>query len=161
VRALKYDTLFLCLFAALSVRAQNRKPGVYELTLTTTTSSPSAKVYPPRVSQVCLTQQMIDKYGAIVPDNLTRACQLTNIVKKPGGMSADIVCSGGINGKGAIDVNWNDSEHAKGVIHFSGTIHPRDADIKLEWSATTTSVYKGPDCSVLAPTPAHAPPANP
>jgi hypothetical protein len=160
MRTIERSVLLASLFAfALSASPQDRKPGLYELTLTTTTVSPSATTYPPRTSQVCLTQQLIDKYGAIVPENLTRACQLANVVKKPGGMTADLVCSGFIMGKGTLEVNWSDSEHAKGNLHFSGTIHPGDNEIKIEWSAATSSVYKGPDCGALKPVP--LPPATP
>jgi Protein of unknown function (DUF3617) len=137
--------------ATLAASAQERKPGLYEVTLVTTTVSPSANSYPPRVTQVCLTQSMIDKYGAIVPDNLTHLCQLANVVKKPGGMSADLVCSGPITGNGTLAVNWTDSEHTKGHIHFSGSIHPGENEIKIEWNADTTSVFKSPDCGVVKP----------
>jgi len=160
MRALKSCVLQICLFAAiLPAGAQDRKPGLYELTLTTTTVSPSASRYPPRTSQVCLTQEMIDKYGAIVPDNLTRICQLANVVKKPGGTTADLICSGPLEGKGSLEVNWSDSEHAKGILHFSGTMHPGDKEIKIEWTAATASVYKGPDCGALKP--ATPPPPTP
>jgi len=149
----KHSFLFACLIVAtLSVPAQDRKPGVYEVTLVTTTVSPRPEEHSPRTWQACLTQEMIDKYGAIVPDNLSHVCQLVNVVKKTGGMTADIACSGPVIGKGTLDVVWSDSEHSKGNIHFSGTIHPGDSDIKIEWSSTTTSVYKGPDCGTLKPT---------
>jgi len=151
----------LLLPIALGAPAQERKPGLYDLTIVTTTASPSAKSYPPRTMQVCLTQEMIDKYGAIVPENLTNACQLVNVVKKRGGMTADMVCSGGITGKGVIEVNWTDSEHTKGTLHFAGVIHPRDTDIKLEWTAETTSAYKGPTCTLPPATPPPAPAPNP
>jgi hypothetical protein len=154
--------LSVCLLtAALHASAQDRKPGLYELTLTTTTVSPTPSKYPPRTSNICLTQEMIDKYGAIVPDNLTRICQLVNVVKKPGGMTADMVCSRGLVGKGTLEVNWSDSEHAKGLLKFSGTMHPGDTDIKIEWSATTSSVYKGPDCGDVKPVPSPPPAAAP
>jgi hypothetical protein len=146
---------------ALAVCAQDRKPGLYELTMVTTTVSPSANTYPPRTMQVCLTQDMIDKYGAIVPENLTRACQFANIVKKAGGMTADLVCSGFIMGKGTIVVNWSDSEHSKGNLHFSGTIRPGDNEVKIEWNAATNSAYKGPDCGALATPPPAPPPTAP
>jgi hypothetical protein len=149
--------LVLLIAIPFSAPAQERKPGLYDLTVTTTTVSPSAQTYPPRTSQACLTQEMIDKYGAIVPQNLTRACQFVNVVKKRGGMTADLVCTTGITGKGTLEVNWSDAEHAKGTLHFSGVIHPRDADIKIEWTATTASAYKAPDCGALAPTPPTAP----
>jgi len=137
---------------ALGANAQNRKPGLYDLTVTTTTVSPppSAPVAA-RTRQVCLTQEMIDKYGAIIPERMTHLCQLTNVVKKPGGMTADMVCSGHLTGKGTLEVTWTDSEHATGKLHFSGTMQPGDEPIKVEWSAVTDSVYKGPDCGDLKP----------
>jgi hypothetical protein len=159
MHAIKYSLLFGCLITAtLVATAQDRKPGLYEVTLVTTTVSPTPEVHPPRTWQACLTQEKIDKYGAIVPDYLSNVCQLANVVKKPGGTTADIVCSGRFNGKGTLEINWSDSEHSKGNIHFSGTMHPGDSDIKIEWSATTTSVYKGYDCSVLKPS---TPPSTP
>lgn len=152
MRAIKKNSLLFgwLIAATLSVPAQDRKPGLYEVTLVTTTVSPAPEVHSPRTWQACLTQEKIDKYGAIVPDYLSNVCQLVNVVKKTGGMTADMVCSGGhITGRGTLEVNWSDSEHSKGTLHFSGTIHPGDSDIKIEWSATTTSVYKGPDCGSL------------
>lgn len=160
MRAIKRNILlFACLVGATLSVAQDRKPGLYEVTLVTTTVSPTPEVHPPRTWQACLTQEKIDKYGAIVPDYLSNVCQLVNVVKKSGGMTADMVCSGShITGKGTLEVNWSDSEHSKGNLHFSGTIHPGDTDIKIEWSATTSSVYKGPDCGTLKPpTPPTAP----
>lgn len=159
MRAPKCCILGICLFTAtFAARAQDRKPGLYEVTLTTTTVAPTPSARPPRTWQACLTQDMIDKYGAIVPDRLTQACQLANIDKKSGGMKADLVCSRSIVGKGTLDVTWSDSEHSKGNLHFSGTIHPGDNEIKIEWTAITTSVYKGPDCGAIKPaTPAPAP----
>ena len=152
MHAIKYGLLFGCFIApTLAATAQDRKPGLYEVTLVTTTVSPTPEVHPPRTWQACLTQEMIDKYGAIVPENLSNVCQLVNVVKKPGGMTADIVCSAAIKGKGMLEVVWSDSEHSKGNLHFSGTIHPGDNDIKIEWNAVTSSVYKGPDCGTLKP----------
>jgi hypothetical protein len=156
--------LLSCLLSfALITRAQDRKPGLYDMTIVTTTVLPSASTYPPHTMQYCLTQAMVDKYGAMVPDTPIRACQLANVVKKSGGMTADLVCSGAINGNGKIEVNWFDSEHAKGNIHFSGTIRPGQNEIKIEWNAASNSVYKSPDCGAIKPppTPAPAPPSAP
>ena len=131
--------------------AQQRKPGLYDLTITTTTVSPSARVYPARTRQVCLTQQSIDQYGTFDPETFSNnLCHLANVVTKFNGMSADIVCSGGLNGQGTLKAEWSDSEHSKGTIHFSGTVHPGQNDIKIEWTANTTAVYRGPDCGALA-----------
>jgi hypothetical protein len=156
MHATKCSVLFACLFTATHAaksqdQKQDQKPGVYEVTLVTTTVSPTPETHPPRTWQACLTPEMIEKYGAIVPNYLSNVCQLVNVAKKPGGMTADIACYGRFTGKGTLEVNWSDSEHSKGNLHFSGTMHPGDSDIKVEWSATTSSVYKGPDCSVLNP----------
>jgi hypothetical protein len=160
MRTIERSVLFaIFLGASISASPQDRKPGLYDVTLTTTTVTPSSNTYPPRTMQACLTQEMIDKYGAIVPETPSRACQFINITKKPGGMTADFSCSGFIMGKGTLVVNWSDSEHTKGNLHFSGTIRPGDNEIKIEWNAATTSVYKGPDCGAVKPAPPSSPPA--
>ncbi len=147
--------LFMAIHASTSAQdaapAPERKPGLYDVTFSTITTAPSASTTPTRTRQVCLTQAMIDKYGAIVPDNLTHICQLANVVKKSGGMTADLVCSGPVTGKGTLTVNWSDSEHSKGEIHFSGSMQPGATPIKIEFSATTASTYKGPDCGTFRP----------
>lgn len=146
---------------------QTQKPGLYDVTITTTTISPSRKtapsgtIHPPRNIQSCLTQDMIDQYGAIVPQYLANTCQLTNVIKKPGRMTADMVCAGRMTGKGTLDIGWNDSERAKGVLHFRGTMRPGQKEIKIEWSAVTTSVYKGPECGELTPAAGGAQPSTP
>jgi Protein of unknown function (DUF3617) len=136
---------------SFAARAQERKPGLYELTITTTTVLPAASTYPARTFQACLTQEMIDQYGAIFPDRLTRVCQLANVVKKAGGMTADMVCTGPLTGKGTLAVSWNDAEHTTGNLHFSGTMFPGEKEIKVEWSAVTKSVFKSPDCGDILP----------
>jgi hypothetical protein len=148
------------LAATFAAAAQDRKPGLYEVTVTTVTAAPAPSVSPSRTSGACLTQAMIDKYGAIVPENLSNICQLANVVKKPGGMTTDLVCTGPLTGKGTLDVTWTDSEHSTGSIHFSGSMHPGNKEIKIEWSATTKSTYKGPDCGELKPAPAATPQPN-
>jgi hypothetical protein len=159
MRTIERSVLFaIFLGSAIPASPQDRKPGLYEVTLTTTTISPSANTYPPRTMQACLTREMIDKYGAIVPETPIRACQFVNIAKKSDGMTADFTCSGFIMGNGTLVVNWSDSEHTKGNLHFSGTIRPGDHEIKIEWNAATTSVYKGPDCGTLTPA---SPPQSP
>ena len=152
---------------ALGARAQDVKPGLYDMTLTTTTVSPARResgtqgIHPVRHLQVCLSRQMLDQYGAIVPEHLANVCQLINVVKNPHGMTADMVCSGHLTGKGTIAVNWIDSEHSKGRIHFNGTMRPGDTAIKLEWITDTTATYKGPDCGEFKPAPEPAPASPP
>ena len=75
----------------------------------------------PHTVQVCLTQQQIDKYGAIPPQ--TRgSCHMTNVVTNAHGMTADMVCTGAASGKGTIESSWKDDQHATGKVHFVGSI---------------------------------------
>ncbi len=149
MRRLALFTLVSLTTLSLAARAQQRKPGLYELTVTTTSLSPNPTTMPPHVSQVCLTPEMLDKYGAIVPQ--TRGCQVVNVVKKPSGMTADMVCSGAMSGKGALEATWVDIEHGKGSVRFSGTMQTRSSTIKIEWNSASSSVYKGPDCGSIKP----------
>ena len=103
-------------------------------------------------TQVCLTQQQIDKYGAIPPQ--TRSCQVTNIVKKSDGMTAELECTGSMSGKGTVEATWIDSEHAKGKVHFTGELRMGPNTKPVEWTAESTSVFKSSDCGSVKPAPA-------
>ena len=73
-----------------------------------------------RCTQVCLTQAIIDKYGAPLPQT-RNDCQLVNVQKSDHGMTADLVCVGRMTGKGTLTSSWDDPlEHAKGGVHFTG-----------------------------------------
>jgi Protein of unknown function (DUF3617) len=153
---------FLCCFLVLAtiVWGQIRKAGLWELTTTTTwqqspfpAGSPATLDSSPHTIQVCLTQEQIDKYGAIMP-RAGRGCQITNIVKKPGGMTGDMVCSGGaMTGKGSLEATSTDDEHAKGHIHFVGAVQIGQSSKPMEWSSVSTSFYKGADCGSVKPFP--------
>jgi hypothetical protein len=56
----------------------------------------------PHTTQVCLTQAMINKYGAPMPQSRKGECEISNVVLKPDGMTADWVCSGSMSGKGTL-----------------------------------------------------------
>jgi Protein of unknown function (DUF3617) len=157
-----------CSFLAMSTLAlaQGRKPGLWEITTTTTMQqSPfppgmangpqGAAANPlfggaPRTMQVCLTQAQIDKYGAPIPE-MHGNCQLNNLVKKSDSMSAEMVCTGSMNGKANLESTWPDSEHAKGKVHFSGTIQAGPNPRPIEFTAESTSVFKGADCGTVKP----------
>ena len=116
MRKVQVSAVIGCLFAMTAFgRAQARKPGLWELTTTMTWQqsplppgmaagsgehSPFSGV--PHTTQVCLTQQQIDKYGAIMPT--TRGCSLTHVVKKSNSMTADMVCTGMMSGKGTLGI---------------------------------------------------------
>ncbi|HEY1159482.1 MAG TPA: DUF3617 family protein [Terracidiphilus sp.] len=158
-------TLGCCLFAvALLAWSQAvRKPGLWEMTSNMTwQQSPFPPGMPaaataamtgggPRTTQVCLTQAMIDKYGAPVSQN--RDCQITNIVLKPTGMTADMVCTGKTNGHATVESSWADGNVAKGKVHFTGTMGAGSNSMPVEWTVESTSVYKGPDCGSVKPMP--------
>jgi hypothetical protein len=142
------------LAAAVFIWAQTRKAGLWELTTTQTVqqspdSAPSAGA--PRTTQVCLTQQQIDQYGAIVPQ--IPGCQVIHVVKKPGGMTADMVCTGRMSGKGVLESSSDDGVHAKGKVHFTGSMQAGPNTRPIEWSTESSAVFKGADCGNVKPTP--------
>ena len=142
---------------AIFVFAQSRKAGLWELTTTQTLQQspfPAGAAGAPqaggtRTMLVCLTQQEIDKYGAFVPR--TRGCQSTNVVKKGDGMTADWVCTGALSGKGTLEGHLIDSDHAKGKVHFVGSIKTGPSTKPIEWTTLSSSVFKSADCGDVKP----------
>ncbi len=160
-------TLGCCLFAvALFAWAQaHRKPGLWEMTATMTWQKsplPPGMTLPPgmkspfsgntNTTMVCLTQAMIDKYGAPVPST-QRDCQITNIVLHTSSMTADMICTGRMNGKATLESSWANGDIAKGKMHFIGTMQSGQNSMPVEWTVDSTSVYKGPDCGSVQPLP--------
>lgn len=151
-----------CLLLAVAVAAwaQGRKAGLWEITSTTTLQQspfPPGMTPPadsplsaaPHTTEVCLTQTMIDKYGAPVPQS--GDCQVSNVQKSDHGMTADLTCSGRMTGKGTVESSWPDPEHAKGNTHFSGNIQTRAGSKPVEWTRESTSVFKSEDCGSVKP----------
>jgi hypothetical protein len=114
-------------------------------------ASALAAMSAPHTAQVCLTQAMIDKYGAPVSQN--RDCQITNVVMKPTGMTAEMVCTGKMSGHGEMESSWTDGNVAQGKVHFVGTMGAGPNSVPVEWTVASTSVYKGPDCGSVKPMP--------
>jgi hypothetical protein len=152
-----------CSFLSLSILVwgQMRKAGLWELT---TTQTWQQSPLPPgmnipnspfaggtRTTQVCLTQQQIDKYGGAIPS--TRDCQVTNVNKTASGMTADLVCTGKMGGKGTVESSWTDAEHTKTKIHFTGAIQMGPNSKPLEWTIASSGVFKGADCGSVKPVP--------
>ena len=161
-------TMGCCLFAlAVFAWAQsNRKPGLWEMTTNMTwqqSPMPPGMTMPPganspfsgapRTAQVCLTQAMIDKYGAPMPQSRNGECQIANVVIKPNSMSADWICSGKMAGKGTLESSWADPNHAIGKVHFTGNMQMGQNSRTVEYTIESSSVYKGPDCGSVAPAP--------
>jgi len=148
-----------CIFAVvLFAWAQStRKPGLWETTANMTwqkSPMPAGMTIPgtgPQTTQVCLTQAWIDRYGAPVTQN--RDCRVTNVMKKSNGMTASLVCSGKMNGKGTVEASWEDSYHATGKIHFVGVMQFGPNPMPIEWTVDSTSVYQSADCGSVNPLP--------
>jgi len=103
----------------------------------------------PHTMEVCLTQAMIDKYGAPLPQN--RDCQASNVVIRANGMTADWVCTGRMSGKGTVESSWAIPDRAKGKVHFVGTIPMGPNSKTIEYTIESTSVFKGSDCGSVKP----------
>jgi hypothetical protein len=154
----------LLLVATVFAWAQGRKAGLWEITTTMTwqqTPFPAGMTPPgganspfaggPHTSQVCLTQAIIDKYGAPVPQSRAADCQFANVQKTDHDMTAEMVCTGRMNGKGTVKSAWDDPEHAKGNVHFTGTVQARSGTMPVEWTSESTSVFKSADCGDVKP----------
>jgi hypothetical protein len=142
-----------------------RKPGLWEITsVMTWQQSP----LPPNVQmpaganspfgggshtiQYCLTQAMIDRFGAPMPQSHGN-CNIINVSKTADGMTAQMVCTGLFSGKGDVESHWSDDGTAKGKMHFVGSMQMGQNSRPIEWTSESTSVYKGPDCGSVQPPP--------
>jgi hypothetical protein len=163
-----WATLCCCLFAlAIFAWAQAaRKPGLWEITTNMTwqqSPMPPGITLPagvnspfgggPQTTQVCLTQAMIDKYGAPMPQSRNGGCQVSNVVRKANSMTADWVCTGGMAGRGTVESSWTDADHAKGKVHFVGAMQMGPNSKTIEYTIESTSIYKGSDCGSVKPLP--------
>jgi hypothetical protein len=154
-------TMGCCLFAlAIFAWAQaNRKPGLYEMTSTMTwqqSPMPAGMTMPgasPHTVQVCLTQAMIDKYGAPMPQSRNGECQISNVALHASSMTADWVCTGMMAGKGTVESSWSDPDHSKGKVHFAGAMQMGSNSTPIEYTIETSSIYKGADCGSVKPLP--------
>ena len=155
-----------CLLAvAFFASAQStRKPGLWEMTTNMTiqqSSTPSGAqappgstfASPPRTTQVCLTQAMIDKYGAPVPQSRNGECQISNVVLRATSMTADWICGGKMAGNGTLESSWANPNHAVGKVHFVGAVQAGANSRPIEYTIDSSSIYKGPDCGTVQPMP--------
>lgn len=158
-----------CLLAAavFSWAQVMRKPGLWEMTNTLTWDKsplPPGVTLPAgipnpfapiaRTRQVCMTQEMIDKFGA--PFAYSQAgedCTVTNIVRKPTGMTAAMICTGRIAGHGTIESSWPDGSTAHGSAHFTGSMQMGPNSVPVEYTVVSSSTYKSPDCGSVKPLP--------
>ncbi len=150
--------------AVTCARAQTRKAGLW--TLTTTTTWQKSPYGPGSVAgpagggshnrDVCLTQEMIDQWGALLPQSRGN-CRIENKVDIPGGMTADWVCTGKMSGQGALKYTWPDLEHAKGTVHFVGSLLDGTETRPIEWTTEETAAFKSAYCGAVKPPPLPTP----
>jgi hypothetical protein len=103
------------------------------------------------MSRVCLTREMIDKYGTPPPQSRDNQCQMSNIVKKASGMTADWICSGAMAGKGTVEATFTDPDHSTSKVHFMGSMQMGPNATPVEYTIESASVYKGADCGSVKP----------
>jgi Protein of unknown function (DUF3617) len=152
-----------CLAAsALLLMAQaDRKPGLYEMTSSMTwqqspmpmgMQAPAGSPFGggPHTSQVCVTQQMIDRYGGPLPQSRGE-CQLKNMNKTATGTTGDYVCTGHMNGTGKFESNWTATGQSHTKIHFAGTMQMGQRSAPIEYTIDSSSSYKGADCGSVRP----------
>lgn len=78
---------------------------------------------------------------------------MTNLVKKPKGMTANMACTGRMSGKVTLESSWTDDEHATGKVHFAGSMQVGPNSKPTEWTSASSSIYKGADCGSVKPLP--------
>jgi len=148
--------------AVLAAAQFDRKPGLWEVTAKMTWKQlPAGKsghggasppMNAPHTTQVCLTQEMIDKYGGPILQTHNNDCQVSNMHRTANSMTADWNCNGRMKGKGTIEYSWTDENQVSGKIHFVGTMQLGESDARpVEWTNESTSIYKGPDCGDAKP----------
>ena len=154
-----------CAFAlaVLAFAQAHRKPGLWEITSKMTwQQSPfpanmpagaTAAMSAPHTAQVCVTQEMIDKYGGPLPQSRNNECQAENVKMSAHGMTADWVCNGSMKGKGTVESSWTDEDHSTSKVHFTGTMQMGPQPKDVEWTSDSTSTYKGADCGSVKPVP--------
>ena len=153
--------LCLAFIAVLAIAQGTRRPGLWESTTSMTFQQspfPPNIQMPPNspfgggshVTQVCVTQEMIDRYGGPAPQS-RGDCQMSNMVKRDNGMTADWVCTGQMAGRGNLETTWTEDGHSHTKIHFTGTMQMGPRSTPVEWTMDSTSTYKGADCGSVKP----------
>ena len=159
--------LVCCLpMLVMAARGQSKqKPGLWEVTSQVTMAGmpqmpqmPQGVQMPnspfgPHTTQVCVTQAMIDKYGGPTTQPPRGDCQVTNVVMKADGMTADIECTGQMSAKGTITSTWSGGESSETTMHLTGTMQMGQNSRPVDMTMHSTSTYKGADCGSVKPLP--------
>jgi hypothetical protein len=154
-------TMGCCLVAAsaLSHAQSMQKAGLWESTTTTSFGGSQMPQMPggggmmgaPRTMQVCVTQAMIDKYGAPFSKPQRGDCTVSSISLKPDGMTANVSCTGQMTATGTVQTTFPAPGTAETKMHLTGTMQMGPNTRPMEVNVQTKSVYKGPDCGSVQP----------
>ncbi len=149
---------WLCVGSLALSGTTTREPGLWEIT--TTTSWQKAPEVPgveaeklrggTHTTQVCLTQEMINDYGALLPQGRGQ-CSIQNRVITGAKVTGEYVCTEMMDGKGQLESAWTDPEHAAGKVHFVGTFVVGSGRQPVEWTTETTSTFKSSSCGLIKP----------
>jgi uncharacterized protein DUF3617 len=107
---------------------------------------------------VCLTREIIDNYGVILPPSL-KSCQLYNVQQTETSFKADMTCKGGYNGFGTVESKWTDPDHVVGKVRFVSRNGESPEARALTWTEEASAVFKSADCGAVKPRPLPAKPA--
>ena len=106
----------------------------------------------PIVTQVCVTQEQIDKYGGPTSNPQRGNCEVTNVSKQADGMTADIRCTGDMNATGNIVSKWtNGGNTTNTTMHMKGTMNSGGNSQPIDMSTQINATYKGADCGSVKP----------
>ena len=145
-----------CLFALANLAsAQSRKPGLWAITTTMNYQAQAATpgrptTLGPYTTPACLTQALIDKYGAPLPQ--IAQCKITSLNKQTNNVKAQLSCTGRMTGTATMESTWT-ATTATGSVHFVGTPPSGSSAKPVEWTSTSTSVFKSADCGSVKPFP--------
>lgn len=102
------------------------------------------------ITQLCLTQEMINDYGALLPVSHGQ-CTVENRAMSNGKVTGDYVCKGMMTGKGKLESEWIDVQHGTGTVHFVGTFMVGAEKQPIEWTTESTSTFKSSSCGGIKP----------
>ena len=145
-----------CLIALAPLAQAQRKAGLWEVTSSMSMSGmPAMSSMGPHTQQVCVSQQMIDKYGGPFTNPQRGQCQVTNVVLTATGVTANLTCSGQMNMTGTLQTTFVDANTTKTTMNLNMSMPNGQA---MTMTMNATSAYKGADCGSVQPLP--MPPSN-
>ncbi len=153
---------WLLIGMAASWAQETRKAGLWLIETSTRIQQPgdtpgnfvaqgsNLKLDPHAGLPVCLTRQLVDNYGVILPPSL-KDCELSNVRKTAASFKADMTCKGGYNGFGSVESTWTDPDHVVGKVRFVSKTGESTNARALTWTQESTAVFKSSDCGEVKP----------